>query len=193
MSHRHLSDHLSDLVENVLADLEKSKMIDIGGEDETQLEGLNWGMIASYYYLNYSTIELFVESLTGKTRPRYFCRGAFCYFLYPWGLPVLLASLNLPDLLLSPTEQTPPANWQSDQRALLYHWRKVRCGVQGLLEIISAASEFDELAVRPGEENLVQRLLKHAKFGVSNLDYTNPHTKVNALVQVRLRMSSAGC
>ena len=70
MSHRHLSDHLSDLVENVLADLEKSKMIDIGGEDETQLEGLNWGMIASYYYLNYSTIELFVESLTGKTKTK---------------------------------------------------------------------------------------------------------------------------
>ncbi len=70
VSHRHLSDHLSDLVENVLADLEKSKMIDIGGEDETQLEGLNWGMIASYYYLNYSTIELFVESLTGKTKTK---------------------------------------------------------------------------------------------------------------------------
>lgn len=63
--------------------------------------------------------------------------------------------------------------------------------MQGLLEIISAASEFDELAVRPGEENLVQRLLKHAKFGVSNLDYTNPHTKVNALIQVRLRLSPA--
>ena len=67
-----------------------------------------------------------------------------------------------------------------------------QCGVQGLLEIISAASEFDDLAVRPGEENLVQRLLKHAKFGVSNLDYTNPHTKVNALIQVRLRVTPAG-
>ena len=54
----------------MLADLEKSKMIDIGGEDETQLEGLNRGMIASYYYLNYSTIELFVESLTGKTKTK---------------------------------------------------------------------------------------------------------------------------
>ena len=70
--------------------------------------------------------------------------------------------------------------------------QKSQSGLQGLLEIISAASEFDELAVRPGEENLVQRLLKHAKFGVSNLDYTNPHTKVNALIQVRLRTSSAG-
>ena len=81
VSHRHLSDHLSDLVENVLADLEKSKMIDIGGEDETQLEGLNWGMIASYYYLNYSTIELFVESLTGKTKTKVICRDASCCFL----------------------------------------------------------------------------------------------------------------
>ena len=81
VSHRHLSDHLSDLVENVLADLEKSKMIDIGGEDETQLEGLNWGMIASYYYLNYSTIELFVESLTGKTKTKVIFQG--CILLFP--------------------------------------------------------------------------------------------------------------
>ena len=57
--------------------------------------------------------------------------------------------------------------------------------MQGLLEIVSAASEFDEVVVRPGEENLVQRLLRHAKYGVANPDYTNPHTKVNALIQVR--------
>ena len=73
MSHRHLSDHLSDLVESVLSDLERSKMIEIGGEDETDLEALNWGVVASYYYLNYSTIELFVQSLQPKTKTKVCC------------------------------------------------------------------------------------------------------------------------
>lgn len=40
-SHRHLSDHLSDLVENTLSDLEQSKVISI--EDEMDLSPLNLG------------------------------------------------------------------------------------------------------------------------------------------------------
>jgi replicative superfamily II helicase len=41
-SHRHLSDHLSDLVENTLSDLEQSKVISV--EDEMDLSPLNLGM-----------------------------------------------------------------------------------------------------------------------------------------------------
>ena len=54
MTHRHLSDHLSELVENTLADLEQSKCIAI--EEEIDLSPLNLGMIAAYYYINYTTI-----------------------------------------------------------------------------------------------------------------------------------------
>jgi hypothetical protein len=54
-----------------------------------------------------------------------------------------------------------------------------------LLEIISAASEFDSLPVRPGEEVLVERLLAHAPVAVDKPKYTDPHTKANALLQVR--------
>uniref|UniRef100_A0A669DEH7 U5 small nuclear ribonucleoprotein 200 kDa helicase n=1 Tax=Oreochromis niloticus TaxID=8128 RepID=A0A669DEH7_ORENI len=54
MSHRHLSDHLSELVENTLHDLEQSKCISI--EDELDVAPLNLGMIAAYYYINYTTI-----------------------------------------------------------------------------------------------------------------------------------------
>uniref|UniRef100_A0A673G541 BRR2 homolog n=1 Tax=Sinocyclocheilus rhinocerous TaxID=307959 RepID=A0A673G541_9TELE len=54
MSHRHLSDHLSELVENTLQDLEQSKCISI--EDEMDVAPLNLGMIAAYYYINYTTI-----------------------------------------------------------------------------------------------------------------------------------------
>ena len=65
-SHRHLSDHLSDLVEGVLADLEASKCIAV--EDDTDLVPLNLGMIASYYYITYTSMELFSASLTAKTK-----------------------------------------------------------------------------------------------------------------------------
>ncbi len=68
VSHRHLSDHLSDLVEGVLADLEGSKVIAI--EDDMDLEPLNLGMIAAYYYIAYTTIELLSSSLTAKTKTK---------------------------------------------------------------------------------------------------------------------------
>ncbi|XP_065217022.1 U5 small nuclear ribonucleoprotein 200 kDa helicase [Planococcus citri] len=68
VTHRHLSDHLSDLVENTLTDLQQSKCISI--EDEIDCLPLNLGMIAAYYYINYTTIELFSLSLNSKTKIR---------------------------------------------------------------------------------------------------------------------------
>ncbi|RVE44496.1 hypothetical protein evm_010825 [Chilo suppressalis] len=68
VTHRHLSDHLSELVETTLTDLEQSKCISI--EDDMDVQPLNLGMIASYYYINYTTIELFSLSLTSKTKIR---------------------------------------------------------------------------------------------------------------------------
>ncbi|KAK2163706.1 hypothetical protein LSH36_75g12085 [Paralvinella palmiformis] len=66
VTHRHLSDHMSELVENTLQDLEQSKCISI--EDEVDVAPLNLGMIAAYYYINYTTIELFSTSLNNKTK-----------------------------------------------------------------------------------------------------------------------------
>ncbi|KAF7288035.1 hypothetical protein GWI33_000089 [Rhynchophorus ferrugineus] len=68
VSHRHLSDHLSELVENTLSDLEQSKCISV--EEEMDCVPLNLGMIAAYYYINYTTIELFSLSLNNKTKIR---------------------------------------------------------------------------------------------------------------------------
>lgn len=62
MSHRHLSDHLSELVETTLHDLEQSKCISI--EDEMDVAPLNLGMIAAYYYINYTTIGWFPIQLS---------------------------------------------------------------------------------------------------------------------------------
>lgn len=68
MTHTHLSDHLSELVESTLTDLEQSKCISI--EDEINVAPINLGMIAAYYYINYRTIELFSKTLTAKTKIR---------------------------------------------------------------------------------------------------------------------------
>ncbi|CAK9298582.1 unnamed protein product [Gordionus sp. m RMFG-2023] len=66
ITHRHLSDHLSELVETTLNDLEQSKCIAV--EEEMDVSPLNLGMIAAYYYINYTTIELFSMSLSSKTK-----------------------------------------------------------------------------------------------------------------------------
>ena len=67
VSHQHLSDHLSELVENTLNDLVNSKCISIGkcsnlchddfllihlSEDEMDVSPLNLGMIAAYYNIS---------------------------------------------------------------------------------------------------------------------------------------------
>ncbi len=61
--------------------------------------------------------------------------------------------------------------------------------MQGLLEILSSASEFDDLAIRPGEEEAVRKLLMHAAVAVDKPRYTDPHTKANALLQARMSSS----
>eukprot|EP01135_Chromosphaera_perkinsii_P009183 Nk52_evm18s1671 gene=Nk52_evmTU18s1671 len=71
-THRHLSEFLSELIEDTLVELEKIKCISITGEDEDQLEPLNLGMIAAYYSISYRTIEIFSESLTPKTKMKGF-------------------------------------------------------------------------------------------------------------------------
>ena len=124
VTHRHVSDHLSDLVENVLSDLEESGLISI--ENDFDLEAMNLGMIAAYYCVKYTTLEIFAASLGQKTK------------------------------------------------------------LKGLVEILSASSEYDGIYVRPGEEVSVQKLLAHAPLAVERPRYADAHTKVNALLQAHI-------
>ncbi|KAJ6888893.1 DExH-box ATP-dependent RNA helicase DExH12-like [Populus alba x Populus x berolinensis] len=130
VSHRHLSDHISELVENTLADLEKSKCVAI--EDDMDLSPLNLGMIASYYYISYTTIERFSYSLTPKTK------------------------------------------------------------MKGLLEILSSASEYVQLPIQPGEEEVLRRLINHQRFSFENPRYADPHVKANVLLQAHFSRQSVG-
>lgn len=130
--HRHLSDHMSELVENTLADLELSKCIAI--EDEVDVAPLNLGMISAYYYINYTTIELFSRSLTEKTK------------------------------------------------------------IKGLLEIVSAASEYESVGMRYRDDKVLEKLSKRVPLKLpSNSKFNDPHVKTQLLLQAhfaRLTLSA---
>lgn len=65
-SNAHLSDHLSDLVETTLGDLEASKCVLT--EEDFEVTASNLGLIASHYYISYTTMERFSNSVTSKTK-----------------------------------------------------------------------------------------------------------------------------
>ncbi|XP_027169983.1 DExH-box ATP-dependent RNA helicase DExH12-like isoform X2 [Coffea eugenioides] len=130
VNHRHLSDHLSELVENTISDLEASKCVLV--EDDFLLSPLNLGRIASYYYVSYSTIERFSSSLNSKTK------------------------------------------------------------LKGLLDILASASEYEQLPVRPGEEELIRRLINHQRFSFDNSKCTDPQVKADALLQAHFSRQLLG-
>jgi pre-mRNA-splicing helicase BRR2 len=122
VTHRHLSDHLSELVEGVINDLEESRALSV--ENEMDLSPLNLGMIAGYYYIAYTTVELFASSLTEKTKLR------------------------------------------------------------GVLEILTASSEYAELPVRQYEEKAVRSMAHHLPQRLpDSAKYNDPHTKALVLLQ----------
>lgn len=124
VTHRHLSDALSELVENTLSDLQKSNCIAIS--DEVNTTPLNLGMIAAYYYISYSTIELFALSLRKKTKAR------------------------------------------------------------ALLEIISNATEFNEIPIRHKEEATLKKLAEKMPGHQKVQKWSDPHVKVNLLLHAHL-------
>src|SRR5690606_2866747 len=71
VSHLHLSDHLSELIESTLADLANSGCLVV--EDEFEVSPLNLGMIAAYYYIQYTTMEIFASSVKDKTKVKGIC------------------------------------------------------------------------------------------------------------------------
>jgi pre-mRNA-splicing helicase BRR2 len=129
VTHTHLSDHLSELIEGVITDLEESRAVAV--EDEMNLSALNLGMIASYYYIAYTTVELFASSITEKTKLR------------------------------------------------------------GLLEILTASSEYGELMVRHGEDRILSSISKHLPQKLPDTArFSDPHTKALVLLQCHFNRSS---
>lgn len=62
VSELHKNEHLSELIENVVDELVEAECIVVEEEDEqSNLVPINGGMIASHYYLNVTTINIFVK------------------------------------------------------------------------------------------------------------------------------------
>ena len=121
-SNVHLSEHLSEMVETVLGDLEESKCCQM--TDEGDVSPLNLGMIAAYYYIQYTTIELIASSVTAKTKTR------------------------------------------------------------GVLEILSAASEFASLPIRHGEEKALRILARTITHKLpESAQFHDSNTKALILLQ----------
>lgn len=120
-THSHLSEHLSELVETTLSDLQAAKAIEI--IDDMDVAPLNLGMIAAYYNIHHETLAIFNESLTEKTKLR------------------------------------------------------------GLLEIVSAATEFESIPIRHHEDATLRKIYDRLPVKLPQPDFTKPDTKTNILLQ----------
>mmetsp|Transcript_13763 Transcript_13763/g.20677 ORF Transcript_13763/g.20677 Transcript_13763/m.20677 type:complete len:1176 (+) Transcript_13763:3-3530(+) len=128
-SNVHLSEHLSEMVETILGDLEESKCCQM--DDEGDVSPLNLGMIAAYYYIQYTTIELIASSVTEKTKTR------------------------------------------------------------GVMEILSAASEFSTLPIRHGEEKALKILARTLKHQIpESAQFHDSNTKALVLLQCHFSRKS---
>ncbi|GMI03497.1 hypothetical protein TrVE_jg11861 [Triparma verrucosa] len=122
VSQQDLGEHLSDIVETVLGDLNESKCVELD-EETGDVSALNLGYIGSNYYLAYSTIELIAASVTEKTRTR------------------------------------------------------------GIVEIVSAASEFASLPMRSGEERQLKIACKNLPYINKSAQWNDPNNKALVLLQ----------
>lgn len=68
VTHQHLSDHLSEVVENTVEGLERFGCCSI--EDDVDLAPANLGLIAAYYYIRHTTIETFSRCVNEHTKRR---------------------------------------------------------------------------------------------------------------------------
>lgn len=68
VSHLDISNHLSELVETAISDLEASKCIATEGEDDVALGPLNLGIIAAHYYMRHATVEYFASSMSANIK-----------------------------------------------------------------------------------------------------------------------------
>lgn len=70
VTHAHLSEHLSEVVENAVETLASGQCVAVDPEDGMTLTELNLGLVAAFYYVRHATIELLNRSVNAKTKRR---------------------------------------------------------------------------------------------------------------------------
>ncbi|KAF8820499.1 putative activating signal cointegrator 1 complex subunit 3 [Cardiosporidium cionae] len=129
ITHQHLSDHLSELIESTISVLEQSQCVSV--EEDLDLQPLNLGLISAFYYIKYTTIETFNRSL-----------------------------------------------WNTAKR-------------KSILEILSAASEFDMVTLRAGEEVPLEMLARNLGLKFPGKDKINEsHFKALVLLYAHFNRTS---
>ena len=118
----HVSEHLSELVENTITDLVSTKCLEVADDDMT-VSPLNLGQICAYYAVKHATIEMFAASLTPTSR------------------------------------------------------------IRAVLDVLAAASEFDALPIREGEEEVLAELHELVPIKLTEGHFFDPHVKANLLLQ----------
>lgn len=89
VSGAHINDHLSELVENTLEALEKSKCIEV---DDMDVRSTDLGMITAYYSIKCATADIFSSSITASSKIRSI-------------LEILVSSVELENFIVRPGEE----------------------------------------------------------------------------------------
>ena len=167
---QHMSDHLSELVEDTLNDLAEARCVEI---DEIDVRPLNLGMVSSYYY---------AQCVSPATS-----RGARRAFISHSRLCSLLFSSPCSRHRCTPLCHLPPCRYTSIE--LFSSSITAKTKVKGLLTILCAATEFEATEVRPGDETrLLARLRKYLPHRVDNKQH--PTVKANILLQSHFSRAS---
>ncbi len=58
--------------------------------------------------------------------------------------------------------------------------------LKGLLEILSAAAEYESLPIRHKEDSLLRQLSSRVPLKLPHARYNDPHVKTNLLIQAHL-------
>jgi pre-mRNA-splicing helicase BRR2 len=135
-SNAFISQHLSEMVETVVEDLEESKCCRVS--DDGEISPLNLGMIASYYYVQYRTIELIASSISAKTK----IRGVLEILSAAWeysALPIRYGEDKLMKILAQKIVHKIPekAAYDSNTKALILlqcHFSRIPVGEDMRLE-----------------------------------------------------------
>lgn len=95
-----------------------------------------------------------------------------------------------------------PANLRLIAAYYYTHYTTIECfsssltsktKLKGVLEILASASEYEQqLTVRPGEEDLIRRLINHQRFSFANSKIIGPSEKTNALLQAHFSRQAIG-
>lgn len=154
VSHQHLSDHLSELVENTLNDLVGSKCI---------LIGLFVTLIiytGSYVYTQ-KTTRIFQLST------------------WAWSPHIITYPVSLSRFL-----KVGLFKMQLDLTVELYMLSlRDRTRLKGLLEIISSSIEFESIPIRRHEDVLLRHIYERIPVKLNHVDYDAPRVKTFLLLQ----------